>query len=251
MPSASRSFLLLSCFLVLASIPLIAIAGPRIVLYAAHGGEDRGVSANGQDEKDWTLRLGLALQKTLAADGFDVLMIRTKNESIGYDNWVGQINGSGATAAVILHADREWTGRTHGPWVIVEPPTGSNATDSQEIQRWGSMSFSQYRQSLRLARALAVAWEVNPLLSPLSDSRALPGETPFAEGRVLASPHQSLRNLAIPAVVVEPLFLTSSLDIKKFSTDEGIQDFVEKTAKGLQTYFQMSPNSTSAEVHPK
>jgi N-acetylmuramoyl-L-alanine amidase len=96
-----------------------------------------------------------------------------------------------------------------------------------------------------------VAWEVNPLLSPLSDSRALPGETPFAEGRVLASPHQSLRNLAIPAVVVEPLFLTSSQDIKKFSTDEGIQDFVEKTAKGLQTYFQMSPNSTSAEVHPK
>jgi len=63
MPNARRSILLLSCFLILASIPLSAMAGPRIVLYAAHGGEDRGVSANGQDEKGLDLALGFGPSK--------------------------------------------------------------------------------------------------------------------------------------------------------------------------------------------
>jgi N-acetylmuramoyl-L-alanine amidase len=251
MISPSRFFIVFSCFFLLSLIPIRAVTGPRIILYAAHGGADKGVSADGEVEKDWTLRLGIALQKVLAADGFDVVMIRTKDESLANDAWVNQANASGAAAAVILHADREWTGRVKGPWVIVEPPTGFGSPDSQMIQRWGTMPYSQFRQSLHLAKILTQAWGVNSKLSSLSDGRALPGEIPSPDGRILASPHQSLRDLVIPAVVVEPLFLTSEQDIKIFSTDQGIQDFATKTASGIQTYFQMPPPATSSEVRPK
>jgi N-acetylmuramoyl-L-alanine amidase len=217
------------------------LAAHRVVIYAAHGGEDRGVSANGQYEKEWTLRLAQALQKTLPAYGFDVVMIRSRDDSMAFDKWVSQVNSTIASAVLIIHADREWTGRIRGPFAIVEPPTGSVAPEGQELQRWGVMPYSQFHQSLRLAKALAQAWEVNSQLSTLSDSRALPGEVPHPDGRVLASPHQFLRYLILPAVVVEPLFLTSSQDIKHFSTDAGMQDFADKTARGLQTYFQMAP----------
>lgn len=184
-----RTFLLLSCFLLLlSSFPMRALAAHRVVIYAAHGGDDRGVSANGQVEKEWTLRLAQSLQKALAAYGFDVVMIRSRDESISFDKWVSLVNSSSAGAALIIHTDREWTGRIRGPYAIVEPPTGSVATDGQELQRWGIMPFSQFRQSLRLAKALAQAWEVNSQLSTLSDSRALPGEPPHPDGRVLASP---------------------------------------------------------------
>ncbi len=242
MLSPGRSILLPFWFLFFVfGFPLNGEASPRIVIYAAHGGEDTGVSGNGQEEKVWNLRVAQSLQKALAAGGYDVVMVRTKDDTLPLDQWVNTVNVSGASVALIIHADREWTGRIRGPFAVVEPPAGSAVPEGPEIQRWGNIPNFQFRQSLRLAKALAQAWEVSPQLSPLSDSRALPGEQTSSEGRILASPHQSLRYLVIPSVVIEPLFLTSSQDLKRFSTDEGIQDFTSKTVRGLKTYFQSSP----------
>jgi N-acetylmuramoyl-L-alanine amidase len=237
-----RFFLLSQFFLLFAlGFPLVGEAAPRVVIYAAHGGEDTGAGGNGQEEKVWNLRVAQSLQKSLASGGYDVVMVRVKDESLPLDQWVNAVNVSGASVALIIHADREWTGRMRGPFAVVEPPTGSSAGEGSEIQRWGNIPNVQFRQSLRLAKVLAQAWGVSPQLSPLSDSRALPGELTSSEGRVLASPHQSLRYLAIPSVVIEPLFLTSSQDLKTFLTDEGMQGFIGKTVKGLQAYFQSAP----------
>jgi N-acetylmuramoyl-L-alanine amidase len=212
-----------------------------VVLYAAHGGTDPGVSTNGQNEKEWTLRLAQALQKALAADGFDVVMVRSKDETITEEAGINQLNQSGAGAALILHADRDWTGKMRGPLVIVEPPTGVTATEGQGIQYWGTITPARFRQSMRLAKSLTQAWGVSTQLSNLSDSRALPGEMAIPDGRIWACPHQSLRNLNLPAVVVEPLFLSSSKDVKYFSTDEGMQEFITKTVQGFHLYFQSVP----------
>lgn len=217
------------------------LAGPRIVLYAAHGGDDTGVSGKGQLEKTWNLKVAQSLQKALSADGFDVVMVRTKDESIPDDQWVAQANGSGAGAVLVIHAEREWTGQMSGPLAVVEPPTSMNTPETQGIQRWGSIPVSRFRQSLRLAKALTQAWGKNAQLSNLSDSRALPGESISPDGRVLACAHQSLRYLILPAVVIEPLFLTSSQDLKRMSNDEGLQDFVSKTALGLHSFFSDVP----------
>jgi N-acetylmuramoyl-L-alanine amidase len=94
---------------------------------------------------------------------------------------------------------------------------------------------------MRLAKSLTQAWGVSTQLSNLSDSRALPGEMAIPDGRIWACPHQSLRNLNLPAVVVEPLFLSSSKDVKYFSTDEGMQEFITKTVQGFHLYFQSVP----------
>ncbi len=221
--------------------PIGVWAAPRVVLYAAHGGTDVGVSANGQNEKEWTLRLAQALQKALVTDGFDVVMVRLRDETMSEETWINQVNQSGAGAALILHADRDWTGKMRGPLVIVEPPTGVSASEGQGIQYWGTITPARFRQSMRLARSLTQAYGISSQLSNLSDARALPGEVAIPDGRIWACPHQSLRNLSLPAVVVEPLFLSSSKDLKYFSTDEGLQEFVTKTVQGLHLYFQSAP----------
>ena len=46
-------------------------------------------------------------------------------------------------------------------------------------------------------------------------------------------PHQSLRNLTLSSVVILPMFLTSSSDMKRFAKQEGVNDFASKVAKGL------------------
>ncbi len=229
-------------FLLLTFLP----AGPlfarvKIVLDAGHGGSDTGVKSGSEVEKDWNLKFSQALEKAFAAAGYDVLSIRTKDESIPAAKRADMINASGAAAVIVIHADRDWTGSQKGPFLVVEPPTKPEAGDSAEIQRWGSVSLGEYRSSLKLARAIAQGLGVNGGFSLLSDSRGTMGEIPSADGKVFCLPHQNLRYLTRPAVVLTPLFLTSGIDIKKFSKSDALAEFASQVVEGTTAYLQGTP----------
>jgi len=161
--------------------------------------------------------------------------------TIGWpDQWIGRCRRRDSSC------DREWTGRTHGPWVIVEPPTGSNATDSRN-STLGKHVFFSISTKPAPGQGIGRGWEVNPLFPPFPTAEPSGELHSLRKGFSFSPP--------IPEdLAIRPwwwtLFLTSSQDIKKFSTTK-VSRISSKNGQGLQTYFQMSPNSTSAEVHPK
>lgn len=221
--------------------PSGAWAKPRIVLDAAHGGSDAGVKAGSQVEKDWNLKITEALERAFEDAGYDVVVIRKKDETLSSDKRVEMINTSGASAIIIIHADREWTGNQRGPILVVEPPNRGDQVDPGEIPRWGVITPYQYHLSLRLAKSIALGLGLSGELSNLSDSRGMAGETGTPDGRIYCLPHQSLRNLTRPAIVLTPLFLTSALDIKKFSSSDDLTNFAAKVVRGTSAFLQAAP----------
>lgn len=231
---------LLAVFLAMA-VPHSLWAKPRIVLDAAHGGNDSGVKSGREVEKDWNYKVALALQKAFEENGFEVVVIRKGDTAITEDKRSELINTSQALAAIIIHADREFTGAQKGPYLVVEPPSKADLAETGESQKWGFIPLSQYRASLKLARAIGQKLEIETTFSNLSDSRGLGGETATADGRIYCLPHQSLRYLTLPAVVLTPLFLSSPSDVKKFSREDYLDDFAAKVARGTSDYLQIAP----------
>ncbi|HEY5038504.1 MAG TPA: N-acetylmuramoyl-L-alanine amidase [bacterium] len=217
-----------------------AIGKPLVALDAGHGGSDSGVKAGSEVEKDWNFRIVQALQKALGDVGIDVVTIRKRDETLTGEKRAEMANSSGALAVLVVHADREWTETQKGPLLVVEPPTRADALSAGEIQKWGFVTIPQYHSSLKLARSIAESLGMGTELSSLSDSRGLPGESSAPQGRVFCMPHQNLRYLTLPSVVLTPLFLTSASDLKKFSKAEDLADFAAKVARGTANFLQVS-----------
>jgi N-acetylmuramoyl-L-alanine amidase len=217
-----------------------AWANPAVVLDAAHGGADTGLKAGSETEKDWNLKFVKALQKAMAGMDVTVIVTRKGDETLEADKRQVTINTTGVSAAVIVHVEREKTGTQNGPLLVVEPPTRSDGMGGGEVPRWGFISLYQFRNSLRLAKAIGLSLGIGSELNTISDSRALGSEKPSPGGRIFAQPHQSLRYLNVPSVVLTPLFMTSKTDLSKFSKPEALDEFAAKVAKGLADYFQVS-----------
>jgi N-acetylmuramoyl-L-alanine amidase len=220
---------------------LRVFANPLIFIDAAHGGADSGSVAGKEQEKVWDLKFALALKGAFSRAGFDVTLAREGDVALDPDKRAQLINTSGAAAVLVIHADREMSGIITGPFLVVEPPNHPDFPQGDEISRWGIVTLTQYRASLRLARALAVQLETSQEFSILSDSRGLLGESGTAAGRILCAPEQSLRNLTIPSVDLIPLFLTNPSDLKKFSDSTTIDSFCSKVVKGVDEYLRI-PN---------
>ncbi len=210
-------------------------AGSRVVVEAAHGGSDAGSRANGQSEKDWTLQFAKAVKTALEAAGVDVVLVRGKDEALTDDQRSERANTVGAAAAIVIHADRETTGAVQGPFVVVHPPMPATGREDG-LPEAGRVSPGRFKQSRRLAGLLAVRLGVSDKPSPLSDSRVLAGDPPQAAGRILGAPHRSLRFMALPAVVVEPLFLSNKADLKKFDSQAAVDTFAKSLAQGVLDY---------------
>lgn len=217
-------------------LPALGRAKAVIVLDAAHGGGDSGVKYGSEVEKEWNLRFAVALEKALEDEGFDVVQIRHKDEAIPLDKRAERANTAQASAVLVIHADGEWSGTRNGPMIIVEPPTQSG--ELTEIPRWGVITPYQYRLSLKLGRNIAQALGLGTELSSLSDSRGTAGEPLNDNARLYCLPHQGLRYLTAPAVVVTPLFLSDPGDVRKFSGDQATADFAARVARGVANFLQ-------------
>lgn len=235
------SCLRVGCILFIFLLVQSVWAKPRIVLDAAHGGNDSGVKSGREVEKDWNTKIAQALQKAFEEKGFEVVVVRKGDTAVTEEKRSELINTSQASAAIILHADREFTGEQKGPCLVIEPPSKADQAETGESQKWGFISLSQYHASLKLARTIAQNLGMEPAFSALSDSRGLGGETPSAEGGIYCLPHQSLRYLTLPSVVLTPLFLSSASDIKKFSNADYLSGFAEKVVRGTSEYLQLAP----------
>lgn len=238
-----KSLFFLFSFLLTASIVSVSHADldnkPQIVIDAAHGGSDAGVKEGAETEKEWNLKFAEALETAFEAAGYEVVMTRTSDSLVDPETRLNQINSSKARVVLVIHADREWTHSQNGPFLVVEPPNQNGLVQSDAIQPLGQITQAQYHASLKLAQDLALKLGANASLSDLSDSRGAAGAGVSPYGRVACLPHQSLRNLNKPAVVLTPLFLTSAADLKKYGESASIDEFSVKVVQGVSEYLQI------------
>lgn len=211
-------------------------AAVRVMVEAAHGGDDSGLRVKGQSEKSWDLRFAQSFLKAIQDAGLEGVMVRSKDESITQNKRFEILNTSGASLALVFHCDRESTGTVGGPLFVVQPPQTNTVGPEEGLPEAGTVPLGRYRQSLRLARDLAASVGASQRFSPLSDGRAVGGEGTDPKGRVLAAPHVSLRYAALPSVVVIPVFLSHGDDMKKFSEDQAIDAFCKSLAQGVAAY---------------
>jgi N-acetylmuramoyl-L-alanine amidase len=76
---------------------------PTLVLDAGHGGNDGGTAGNGLVEKDWTLKLVLALAEELQNRGHKVTLTRDSDLSLSLKERAQLCNSSPRTALLSIH----------------------------------------------------------------------------------------------------------------------------------------------------
>jgi N-acetylmuramoyl-L-alanine amidase len=217
---------------------------PLVVIDAGHGGSDPGSKDGSEVEKDWNLKFAQALDKAFETAGYQVLMTRASDVAVDSESRLNMINSSDAKVVLVIHADREWTRTQNGPFLVVEPPNQNALTNPDSIQPWGAITQGQFRSSFKLAEDIGQKLGVNTSLSDLSDSRgAVEAVSPY--GRVACLPHQDLRYLSKPAVVLTPLFLTSDSDLKKFGDTAAVDQFAGRVVQGVNGYLQFVPAVTA------
>jgi len=209
---------------------------PQVVIDPGHGGSDPGSKEGSEVEKDWNLKIAQAIGKAFEANGYQVLMTRTSDDDLDAEKRINTINTSNAKVVLSIHADREWTGTQTGPFLVVEPPNQIAATDVDSIQPLGAITSVEYHASLKLARDIGQKLGANISMSDLSDSRGSAGEVISPNGKVACLPHQSLRYISKPAVLITPLFITSATDLKKFGETTAVDDFALKVVVGVSDY---------------
>jgi len=226
-------------FLFLLSVFLFIGTADAEVLVAidpAHGGADPGSKAGSAVEKDWNLRFARSIARSLKAAGFEVLLIREKDETLDLKDRLDRINASDADLAIVIHADREPSGTRSGPLLVVQPPTANS--DPPGLLPWGWVPVARHRAGVRLAKSLARSLGASTAFQGLSDRSGIGGESVRWDGGILCASHANLRYLTTTAVVLTPLFLTSKSDLERFSGDEAVEAFAAKVTEGVRDFLR-------------
>jgi N-acetylmuramoyl-L-alanine amidase len=232
--------------------PTQAASGQTVFIDPGHGGLDPGVvgmvSGHQVLEKDATLAVAIRLSDLLRADGYRVVMARTKDTSVlklsTTDSVMGALtasaehrdlaaraacaNAAGASALVSIHFD-----------AFADPSVGGTGTFYDSAR---TFAVDNRRLATALQAALVSAlgtsdrgvWTDDQLAAPtLNSSGSTYGHLielgPMAAGWV---DNPSL----MPGALVEPLFLTNTTEARVASDPAGQQKIAGALESGLVKY---------------
>jgi len=198
------------------------LTGRTIVIDPGHGGADPGAIANGLEEKQFTLPIGLAVGGLLASEGATVIYTRTTDTTIGPPHdisaglaeRVALANNSHADAFISVHAnaiaDRSFTG------VMTFYGTPNGYVDG--VNRSPALVNQSQLLAEDVQRGVVRA----------------AGEVDFG---VRAADFYVLGNAGMPAVLVETGFITNAQQALALATPAYEQQIAQGIAAGLPAFF--------------
>ncbi|SDO06334.1 SH3 domain-containing protein [Alkalicoccus daliensis] len=180
-----------------------SLSGKTIFLDPGHGGKDPGAVAGNVYEKTITLSLSHKIKQKLEAEGARVVMSRADDRFISIGNRVTQANQSGANLFISVHTNAFPNAAASGAEVLYSA-AGKHPNDSRML-------------ALELQSAIANGMNFR---NRGTVNRSL---------QVLTGPN-------MPAVLIEPGFITNSGDLAKLVNEQ--DKLAGEVVKGLKNYYK-------------
>lgn len=191
----------------------MAINGkPLIVVDAGHGGWDNGASWNGRLEKDDNLRLALAVQQQLEAQGIPVLMTRSSDVYVSLEERAALANNADADLFISLHR---------------------NSYITQTPQTKGVENF------IYLSAPLATSGRAAQLVLDRVAEVGVQNNRGLQRGD-----YYVLRRTIMPAMLLEMGFIINEADNRLF--DENLEAYAAAIAKGAMEFFDLEFDESKA-----
>lgn len=224
------------------SVPKANTVKLKIVLDPGHGGDDRGaIGPKGLKEKEAVLDLALTLKKRLQEANFEVILTREEDVFIPVWDRARMANEAGADLFISLHLNAYRAKSAKGSEVyflslnagdadaaevvalenagVILPPTPDNVVASI-LDDMAQKAFLQDSEKL----AVAVQNQLNRLGG-------------IKERGVKQAPFAVLRGAAMPAVLVETVFISNPKEEAKLKDPAFRKKVAEAITQGVRRFF--------------
>jgi N-acetylmuramoyl-L-alanine amidase len=174
-------------------------ARPLVCLDPGHGGRDTGARENGVAEKDVNLDIALRAKQLLEAMGYRVIMTRENDTYVSLAQRCAIANQAGATVFVSIHNN-------------ARPPDAAGTTTYHNFNSPNGERLATYIQ-----------WGVVARIK--RPDRGVKEKNLYV-----------LRNSAMPAALLEGVFLTDATDARLIAQAQFRQKMAEGVAAGARDY---------------
>jgi N-acetylmuramoyl-L-alanine amidase len=195
-----------------------------VVLDPGHGGVDQGASNRWGTEKKFALDVALNARLQLQHAGYKVEMTRSTDKTVSLEDRVNFANRFHDAVFVSIHFN--WSGAAEGLESYALAPEGvpSNASNESHVAS----------SDIRLCAGNAQD-EHNIALTAAIHAMVLSRASMFDRGVKHARFHV-LRNVKIPAVLVECGFLSNTAEGQRIATAQFREEVATAIAQGIQNY---------------
>ncbi len=212
-----------------------------VVLDPGHGGVDSGATNRWGAEKNFTLDVAQATRIELMQAGYKVEMTRASDRSIPLEERVQFANRFPHAVFVSIHFNTSGTAQGLESYALAPAGVSSNAANEAAISdtRWCAGN-GQDEQNI----ALAAAIHANVL-----------SRTSMYDRGVKHARFHVLRNVRVPAVLIECGFLSNLAEGQRIATSFFRNQVGTAIAQGVANYdaainFRAQANTTFAAAHP-
>ncbi len=216
----------------------------RICIDPGHGGNDEGAIGKSKlKEKDLTLKISQKLKKIIETRlGLDVVMTREKDEEISLNQRVAKANNQKAQIFVSIHVNSSFRKSARGSETYY---VSLKATDQEAFLLSQKENESSAEETEKIAPSQPPSEELKMILWNMAQTEYLKESSALAdyiqgelnvlletENRgVKQAPFRVLMRAAMPAVLVETVFISNPSEEKKLQDD----NFLDNVANAIYT----------------
>src|SRR5699024_5973976 len=193
-----------------------------VYLDPGHGGSDSGATYSGVYEKNLNLAVSLKVRNLIEKKGYNVVMSRTNDKTVGLYDRPAEANKIGADIFVSIHHNAM--------------PGNSTVTGIETYHYKYSSSYPPKKENLPYHN------DTKRLNNSLKLSNSIHGElinnTGANNRKVNGSAFVVVRETQMPAVLLELGYMTSPSELKKLQTNSYQDKMAKAIFNGIDSYFK-------------
>jgi N-acetylmuramoyl-L-alanine amidase len=195
-----------------------------VILDPGHGGSDQGASSSWGSEKSFTLDVALAARRELIRAGYRVEMTRATDTAVSLEERVNIANRFSHAVFVSIHFNSSYGGAGVESYALAPEGVTSNMSSEHHVS---AADVARHAGNAQDERNIALTASIHAtMLSRL---------VAFDRGVRHARFHV-LRDVKIPAVLVEGGFISDPVEGQRIATSYYRQRLGAAIAQGIQNY---------------
>jgi N-acetylmuramoyl-L-alanine amidase len=195
-----------------------------VVLDPGHGGSDQGASSSWGSEKLFTLDVALAARKELVRAGYRVEMTRATDTAVSLEERVNIANRFPHAVFVSIHFNSSYGGAGVESYALAPEGVTSNLSSEHHVS---AADVARHAGNAQDGQNIALTASIH--------ATVLTRLAAFDRGVKHARFHV-LRDVKIPAVLIEGGFLSNSAEGQRIATSYYRQRLGGAIAQGIQNY---------------